>query len=922
MEHSSAGVAKAHASMEAGDHWISAAINTSIDAYILVNGQGRLLAANHATERIFRHSEPELLNLSVHDLIPRLSVDALAACAAGDREPHDRVERAVQSCGTEFPVHVMAGTATHEGEPAYVLVIHDMRVRFQIQAQLDRTQELLERAINGTTDGVWYVEIGGERRFYYSPRLREMMDLQDPNARVEDLMQPEHRAQLFEALERHYTHEDPTKPVTLTFTLNVRGEERWFQSRGMISRDEDGKPHHIAGSTSDITVSRKAQIALEETQQRLEQTVEELQRVRDRLELAISGTSDGIWEWDVAKGSLYESPRLREMLGLHEPGQTLRDLLNPELVETLREIYSSYAGQGGPFDHELPVTLLDGQRKWFRVRGTTAYDAEGKTVRMAGSVSDVTERRQAIEALQEMTESLTQRVHDRTADLRRANAELEKASRSKDAFLASMSHELRTPLNAILGLTEALTDEVYGPLNSDQKRALATVESSGKHLLALISDVLDLAKIHAGRMRLESDPTSVRDLVLSSIAYVRRHAEKAGLSLLVSDVDPGLVMNTDGRRLRQILINLLSNAVKFTPDGGRVHLEVHANAEQGVIEFRVEDTGIGIDPERQREIFEPFRQVDSKLSRNYDGTGLGLALVRELVDAFGGSIALDSQLGVGSTFSVFVPWVRPAPELRPTDESQELPKRVLIVEDNLADVEKMERALSEFNVLSLTVGSVTEIPAAIRAFNPEAILLDVILPGETGWEFLTHAKEVCGDIPVVVVSALDDPTISRAAGAAAHLTKPFSRMEIVSLLRSLSRNHDGFIGDLTTSARILLAEDNPANQTAMADYLRSTGLIVEIVSNGTEAVAASKSRPDLIVMDIQMPQMDGLEAIRHIRSSEVGRDIPIIAVTALAMRGDRDRCMAAGATDYLSKPVSLRDLRLRIDDHLRRVRSR
>lgn len=906
--------------MEIDDDWVAVAVETTLDAYVLVDVDGKLLATNQATERIFQYPKAELLGMNIRCLVPKWSQEATERYFTRQNPTNDQIDLAIQRGGTEFPVHIVAGVTTWQGQPAHVLVIHDLRIRYQIQAQLDRTRELLERAINGTTDGVWYAEIGGDRRFYYSPRLREMMNLQDPNARVEDLMQPEHRARLYAELQRHYDGDIPDEQVTLTFSLIVRGEERWFESRGQISRDETGKPHHIAGSTTDITESRKAKIALEDTRARLQQTVEELQRVRDRLELAISGTSDGIWEWNVSDGTFYESPRMREMLGLEDPRHSVRDLLTTGVVSSLQQVYDTFRGHDGPFDHELPVSLGSGDRRWFRLRGTAAHDEHGNTVRMAGSISDVTERRQALEALQEITESLTQRVHERTADLRRANAELEKASRSKDAFLASMSHELRTPLNAILGLTEALTDEVYGPLNLDQKRALGTVESSGKHLLALISDVLDLAKIHAGRMRLESDPTSVRDLVLSSVAYVRRHAEKAGISLLVSDVDPGLVMNTDGRRLRQILINLLSNAVKFTPDGGRVHMEVHANAERGVIEFRVEDTGIGIDPDRQREIFEPFRQVDSKLSRNYEGTGLGLALVRELVDAFGGSIALESQVAVGSTFSVFVPWVRPSPESRMIEPSQALPKRILIVEDNLMDADKLEQSLREFDIVSLTVGSSSEIPQALAVFRPEAILLDVVLPGETGWEFLSHAKDVCGDIPIIVVSALDDPSISRSAGASGHLTKPFSRVELITMLRSLDPPEPINTRQFTTPARILLAEDNPANQKAMADYLRSTGLTVEIVSNGNEAVAAAKSRPDIIIMDIQMPQMDGLDAIRHIRTMSGCEKVPIIAVTALAMRGDRDRCLAAGATDYLSKPVSLRELRRRIEEHLERAR--
>lgn len=391
---------------------------------------------------------------------------------------------------------------------------------------------------------------------------------------------------------------------------------------------------------------------------------------------------------------------------------------------------------------------------------------------------------------------LAQRVAERTAELSVANAELVRALRTKDEFLANMSHELRTPLNAILGLAEALQEEVYGMLTEQQHTSLRTIEESGRHLLALINDILDLAKVEAGQVELKIDTVGVSDVCASSLRLVKQIASKKHLRVF-EEIDPDVqTIRVDGRRLKQILVNLLTNAVKFTPPDGHIGLQVVGDREQQVVHFMVWDTGIGIDPQYMDRLFQPFVQIDSRLTRPHEGTGLGLGLVARLTELHGGSVTVESEVDRGSRFTVSLPWDPAAPE---------------------------ERA------------------APLTLHYEEH-----------------HAHRSSSSSP--------NPTI-------------------------------------------LLAEDNENTISMLVDYLELKGFHIALARNGEEAIErAREEHPQLILMDIQMPQLDGLQAIRRIRSDARLAPIPIIALTALTMPGDRERCLQEGADEYLSKPVSLKQL--------------
>ena len=385
----------------------------------------------------------------------------------------------------------------------------------------------------------------------------------------------------------------------------------------------------------------------------------------------------------------------------------------------------------------------------------------------------------------------------RGEELLQVNNELARASKLKDVFLASMSHELRTPLNSILGLSESLAACIHGPLNEKQSRYIDLVVTSGRHLLSLINDILDLAKIESGQQTLQCEPCSLSDLCRSAIQMVSPMAAKRHQHLACELNSPSLVLNVDSRRIKQILVNLLGNAVKFTPESGKLGLRVIQTPDE--LRFEIWDHGIGIAQEELSQLFTPFRQIDNRLSREYAGTGLGLSLVKQLTALHRGRVEVSSVLGQGSVFSA-------------------------------------------------------------------------ILPAS------------------VIISAADSHPSAKAKAAYVPLTASGSTL-------------------------ILIAEDNPLNLVAIKDYLEAKGYLVEIAENGRIAIDKTLAlRPALILMDVQMPVLDGLEAIRVIRafSDPALAATPIIAVTALAMTHDRELCLTAGANDYMAKPCSPRELCQRV----------
>ncbi len=391
-------------------------------------------------------------------------------------------------------------------------------------------------------------------------------------------------------------------------------------------------------------------------------------------------------------------------------------------------------------------------------------------------------------------------------ELASKNADLQTAAAIKDQFLSNMSHELRTPLNAVIGLSEILEDGLHGEVNAKQRRSLTLIHESGEHLLELINDILDVSKIAAGRIQLTKELISVREVCEAALSMVEASMRSKDIPLELS-LDPGAeAIVGDRRRVLQISINYLTNAVKFTPAGRRVGLETSAQTEGA--RFTVWDEGVGIGADDTGKVFEPFVQVDNKLSRNFEGSGFGLALSKQLAELHGGVVGVESRIDEGSRFSVILPWRQD-------------------VNGDPADTSRHEAVA-----------------------------------------------------PVDVRDAADGPS--------------------------------------PTPAHILVVEDNPVNAEMISDVLRAKGHQVEVVRDGKSALEEiPRNPPQLVLLDIQIPGIDGLQVLRSLRARPQFKDLPIVAITALAMPGDRERCLEAGATDYMAKPLSLPELNRVIAELLR-----
>jgi len=471
---------------------------------------------------------------------------------------------------------------------------------------------------------------------------------------------------------------------------------------------------------------------------------------------------------------------LKHIIGLSLNGNFQNELLS------IAEGRTTFHWEGS--DHTLTGLPLEVSLSW-----SVAPGHEGDYSKVIVSTIDITLRKQAEQAVQEYAADLERRVAERTLELTHAN-------RAKDEFLANMSHELRTPLNSILGLSESLLEKIRGPLNPRQEQALQVIASSGTHLLGLINDILDVAKIEAGKLDIRPDMMNVNEVCQSSLNFVKESALRKSI-LLEFQSDPSIsTLFADQQRIKQILVNLLSNAVKFTPERGQITLAVSTNAERDQVRFSVADSGIGITPEDLKKLFNPFVQLDSSLARQYEGTGLGLTIVYRLTELHGGSVQVESAVGKGSRFTINLPW-------------------------------------------SQTVTSLENMG-----------------------------------------------------------TTPAEQQISVEPVKELELTPSG-------QARILVAEDNATNQDLLNDYLLYQGFEVVLADNGIEALAkAAETLPHLILMDIQMPEMHGLEAIQRLRADPRFSATPIIALTALAMPGDREHCLEAGANEYFSKPVNLKAL--------------
>ena len=883
------------------------------DAVLATDADGRITRLNLAAEQLTGWALADALGRPVADVFRIIheetrepaSIPVADTLAKGTIHGLANHTVIVARDGTERPIaDSCAPIRSHDGQViGAVLVFRDVTKEKVADAAIRASQRELEAALRAnqlimehSLDVICTIDEQG--RFAFVSAASEKVWGYTPDELVGrpylDFVHPEDHPQTNEAAAE-----------VLTGRLVQDFENRYVRKDGSLvpivwSASWSAGERLMFCVARDVTERRRAE--------------QKLDALRRRLELVYKSMPDGLHGLNLDGTINFENPAAERMLG-YSPGELLGKPAHAT-IHHHRADGSEYPVEQCP----IYATLRDRETRtvrdevFWRKDGTSLsaeyvvssiIDDRGQCSGAIVAFRDVSERQRAQETLR--------RAHD---ELRAAHAQLDQASRLKDEFLANMSHELRTPLNAILGLSESLLEQVGGTLTPRQEKSIATIASSGAHLLALINDILDLSKVEAGKLDVFAERIELDDFCHSCLMFVRTQAMQKDIAISFDRGDAPDAIHADPKRLKQILVNLLTNAVKFTPKGGRVGLTVSAPAGEGRVHFAVRDSGIGIAPEDQGKLFKAFSQVDSGLSRSQEGTGLGLVLVARLAELQGGSVAVESEPGRGSRFIVTLPLTASVPAGDSRTEDRRSYRKALVIEDDPSAGERLTQYLSELGVTSVLQVRGDSALEAARRECPDVILLDLQLPGESGWVALARLKDdpATSKIPVIVVSVIDDPARSLALGAVAHFTKPITRRQLAEFLqRSVEQPGTISVADpaLGSSAGpvVLLAEDNEANVLTIGGYLEDKGYTLRYASNGVEAVAlAHEVRPAVILMDIQMPVMDGLTAMTEIRKAAGLRSIPIVALTALAMPGDRERCIAAGATDYMTKPVSLKAL--------------
>ncbi len=524
--------------------------------------------------------------------------------------------------------------------------------------------------------------------------------------------------------------------------------------------------------------------------------------------------------------------------------------------------------------------------------------------------------------LEESYRDLEKKVMERTEHLRQANEELErrrlelefvnaelrKANETKNRFLATVSHELRTPLNSVIGFSELLKGQAFGPLNDKQMEYVNYIHTSGKHLLQLINNILDISKIEAGRMELNKEDVEVEPLIEQAITTVRPVAEARDIEIH-SRVDYRGSIKGDRAKLRQILLNLLTNAVKFNRDGGRV--DVEAWLEGGEFVVSVKDTGIGIRKEDLPKVWMEFERIGDEERRSIEGTGLGLSVTKRLVELHGGRIWVESEYGKGSTFTFTIPAEGVPPvkreiKVKPAAIHEEYPL-VLVVEDNDQLRELIMSYLRRSGYSVVGVGSGEETLEMARRLKPFAITLDLMLPDRDGWEVLRELKKdpETREIPVVIVSALDDMKKGFSLGACEYITKPVDKETLLNALQSIS-----FIDRVKRgSFTILIIDDDPETQALLSGILEKEGFGVLKASTGKEGLEMATTKDvDLIILDLMMPGMNGFQVIDGLRRNPDTKDIPIIVYTAKDLTPEEAGRLRGDIAGVVKKGFSVDDI--------------
>lgn len=886
----------------------------STDILFVLQPDGVILRANAAAEQLVGDGQRPLIGQNLFEL-----------AKADDRQALHAAITSVSGAGVEASLQTRAGRPRRFAWNSWTIktknriyaTARDVTLLHAQQEMLRRTEERFQLAIRASGDGIWELVHMGLGELWGSPKLYELLDLERHDEILDArsllrLMPPEDCRAVIQALRLHLKRNERFE---VECRFRVRSQFRWFRLTGQAVFDDSGSPRRMVGSLSDIDDVKSALEKLVSSEAMLQETS------------AIAHI--GAWQLDLTTHQVAWSAEVFRIHGL-QPGlpPTLSEAIDyytPESRPILRDAIENSIQTGSHWDLELVLVTADGDRRWVRAMGRPNFK-DGKAVGLWGSIQDITNRKQAESRLTEYlaeVEEAREQLQEQAVQFARQAAELavareaaEESVRAKSSFLANMSHEIRTPMNGILGMASLL---VESPLNEEQREQITAIRQSGDALLTILNDLLDFSKIDAGKVELEQRPFDLAACVEDAAELLSERAFSKGIdyAYYCHAELPSRMVGDEGR-LRQILLNLLSNAVKFT-EAGEVYLTVRMNGTSGRVQFAVADSGIGISEAELRRLFRPFTQADAGSNRRFGGTGLGLAISKELTSAMKGTLEVKSKPGEGSVFQFELPLGDAVPEGGVRPARSVTGQRVLVALDGPATRRALTAQLEDWgaNVASIVDwqeeeslescsfalissefadGKGIEMAARLKRTQPSARIAVVLKPGNSE---TAEAARKCG------LEVLRRPV------RPSRLIRFLDHTESASLPSpngTGSRRGQSPTGGspLKLAARVLVAEDNPINQKVAKKMLSRIGCESTIVNNGRAAVKEALSGLyDVVLMDCQMPEMDGFAATRAIRAEQAALDLPIVALTANAMHGDRERCLDAGMDDYLMKPMDL-----------------
>ncbi len=922
-------------------------IDHSLDLVCWIDGAGNFTRLNSATERILGYPADELRGRSPWELLHPDDVAKNAQAAAG--LPAENLEnRYLRKDGGV--VDLIWSQRWSDDRKQMFCVAHDITDRKRAEKERQVISEIVQGVITTTNLdellGLAWRSIG---KLLYAENCfvalhERSSDLLHFNFWV-DKVDPVPAPQAVGTGRSGSSHVLRTgRPLLLTNELKTRMHQSgeleligsdspsWLgvplrtptRTIGVLAVQHYEKEDAYNQRDSEFLATVGDQIALAIERKRAE---EKLKRSEARLAEAQEVALLGSWEWDVATRKLTWSDEEFRLFGFppaaFEPSyEHYLSCVHPDRHQCVAGIGLTDKPSPG---YDVRVVWPDGHERILHNRENTLVDPLGRVTRLFGTSQDVTELRQ------------------NENELLLAKSAAEAATRTKSEFLANMSHEIRTPMNGVIGMTGLLLDTA---LSAEQRGLAETIQGSAESLLTLINDILDFSKIEAGKLTFEELDFDLHEAVHGSLEMLAQRAESKGLELAcLLECNVPVHLRGDPGRLRQVLINFVGNAIKFTEEGEvvvTVSLESETEAD-AVLRFEVKDTGIGIPIDAQARLFQAFSQADGSTTRKYGGTGLGLAISRQLIERMDGAPGVESVPGAGSVFW-FTARLRKQPvgaHLEEKLENDLVNLRVLIVDDNETNRRILEHQTQAWKMRSGTAANasnaLTELRSALSAGDPyQVVLLDMQMPGTNGLTLarLIRAERAFANVRILLLSSLGGRIAMaelKAAGIDDCLLKPVKQSLLFDSLANIMgeasasspreakkiSSPTAFPLPLTQNLRILLAEDNAVNQQVALGHLKKLGYRADAVADGMAALEAlGHARYDVILMDCQMPQLDGYETTRRIRQLEQERTAPfdwkaplhIIAMTANAMEGDREKCLTAGMNDYLSKPVRRHEL--------------